>query len=265
MNFEIKLPLFEGPFDLLLFFIERDELNIYDIPIAQITKDFLDYIHHLEKLNIEVASEFILVAGTLVRIKAKMLLPRPELDEQGNEIDPRDELVKHLLEYKKYKSVIAEFVRMEEERLQKEPRGNIVKEIKKISATSNVEAELQDLDLYKLLKVYERVTERYKNNNRVGQHTILQYPYTIEAQKKYLLERISKEGRLSFEDIIHQNAGRMNFIYNFLAILEMLQDGSISISVGLGYNNFWIEPYSVQNVSQEVEIIHTFADTQNNT
>ena len=254
MNFEIKLPLFEGPFDLLLFFIERDELDIYDIPIAKITKDFLSYIQDLEKLNMEVASEFILVAGTLVRIKAKMLLPRPEIDEQGNEIDPRDELVKHLLEYKKYKSVIAEFVRMEEERLQKEPRGNILKEIKKISATSNVEAELQDLDLYKLLKVYEKVTERYKNNSRVGQHTILQYPYTIEGQKKYLLERISKAGRVSFEDMIRQNAGRMNFIYNFLAILEMLQEGGISISVGLGYNNFWIEPYQAQNIPQEAVV-----------
>lgn len=254
MNFEIKLPLFEGPFDLLLFFIERDELDIYDIPIAKITKDFLDYIQHLESLNIEIASEFILVAGTLVRIKAKMLLPRPEIDEQGNEIDPRDELVKHLLEYKKYKSVVAELARMEEERLQKEQRGNILKEIKKISATSNVEAELQDLDLYKLLKVYEKVTERYRNNTRTGQHTILQYPYTIEGQKKYLLERISKENRLSFEDIISHNAGRMNFIYNFLAILEMLQDGSISISIGLGYNNFWIEAYQAQNIPQEAVI-----------
>lgn len=254
MSFEIKLPLFEGPFDLLLFFIERDELDIYDIPIAKITNDFLDYIHQLEKLNIEVASEFILVAGTLVRIKAKMLLPRPEIDEQGNEIDPRDELVKHLLEYKKYKSVVAELAKMEEERLQKVSRGNIMKELKKISAINNVEAELQDLDLYKLLKVYEKVTERYKNNHRVGQHTVLQYPYTIEGQKKYLLERIGKEKRISFEDLIRQNAGKMNFIYNFLAILEMLQEGSISISIGLGYNNFWIEPYRAQNIPQEVVV-----------
>ncbi|MCU0438638.1 MAG: segregation/condensation protein A [Raineya sp.] len=251
MNFEIKLPLFEGPFDLLLFFIERDELDIYDIPISQITKDFLDYIQHLEKLNIEVASEFILVAGTLVRIKAKMLLPRPEIDEQGNEIDPRDELVKHLLEYKKYKSVIAEFVRMEEERMQKDVRGNIVSELKKISAVSNVEAELQDLDLYKLLKVYEKVTERYKNNSRVGQHTIFQYPYTIEGQRKFLLNSIKTQKRVSFEDLIRTDLGKVGFIYNFLAILEMLQEGSISISVGLGYNNFWIEEYKAQEIPDE--------------
>ena len=82
-NFEVKLPLFEGPFDLLLFFIERDELDIYDIPISKITSDFLEYIHHMERLDVELASEFILVAATLMRIKSKMLLPRPQLDEQG--------------------------------------------------------------------------------------------------------------------------------------------------------------------------------------
>ena len=80
-NFEVKLPLFEGPFDLLLFFIERDELDIYDIPISKITNDFLEYLHQMEELNMELASEFILVAATLMRIKSKMLLPRPQLDE----------------------------------------------------------------------------------------------------------------------------------------------------------------------------------------
>ena len=90
MSFEVKLPLFEGPFDLLLFFIERDELDIYDIPISKITEDFLKYIHQLEEMNIEVASEFIVVAATLMRIKAKMLLPRPGRDEDGKERDPRE-------------------------------------------------------------------------------------------------------------------------------------------------------------------------------
>jgi segregation and condensation protein A len=97
----IRLPQFEGPFDLLLFFIERDELDIYNIPINKITQEFLDYIHKLESLNIEMASEFILFVSTLMRIKAKMLLPRRELDASGNEIDPRQELVDKLLEYKK--------------------------------------------------------------------------------------------------------------------------------------------------------------------
>ena len=145
-NFEVKLPLFEGPFDLLLFFIERDELDIYDIPISKITNDFLEYIHQMEELNLELASEFILVAATLMRIKSKMLLPRPQLDEQGNEIDPREELVRHLLEYKKYKSVIESFHKLEETELMKEKRGNIMKELKVLAESTNVEAELQDVE-----------------------------------------------------------------------------------------------------------------------
>ena len=157
-NFEIHLPLFEGPFDLLLFFIERDELEINDIPIAKITNDFLEYLHKLEHLNIELASEFILVAATLMRIKSKMLLPRPQLDEKGNEIDPREELIKHLMEYKKYKSVIDQFHKMEEVELQKEKRGNILKELKTLAEITNVEAELQDVDLFKLLLVFEKVS-----------------------------------------------------------------------------------------------------------
>src|SRR5690606_38896552 len=113
-NFEVKLPLFEGPFDLLLFFIERDKLDIYDIPISKITSDFLDYMHHLDRLNIEVASEFILVAATLMRIKSKMLLPRTQVDEGGNEIDPRAELAKQRLENKRQKSVKGEIRKLEE-------------------------------------------------------------------------------------------------------------------------------------------------------
>ena len=120
--YKIKLPQFEGPFDLLLFFIERDELDIYDIPIAQITDEFLRYTHQLDELNIEVASEFILVAATLMRIKAKTLLPRKELDEEGNEIDPREELVQRLIEYKKFKEVTDARRELEADRLLKNKR-----------------------------------------------------------------------------------------------------------------------------------------------
>ncbi|HEY9487663.1 MAG TPA: segregation/condensation protein A, partial [Chryseosolibacter sp.] len=187
-NFEIKLPLFEGPFDLLLFFIERDELDIYDIPIAKITEDFLDYVRHMEHLNIEVASEFILVAATLMRIKSKMLLPRPQIDEQGNEIDPREELIKHLLEYKKYKSVVETLHKMEEAELMKEKRGNIVKELKSLAEITNVEAELQDVTIFKLMAVYEKVVKRFEAEKNKPVHQVVQYPYTIETQKQFVVD-----------------------------------------------------------------------------
>ncbi len=239
-NFEIKLPLFEGPFDLLLFFIERDELDIYDIPIAKISNDFLDYLHHLETLNVELASEFILVAATLMRIKSKMLLPRPQLDEQGNEIDPREELVKHLLEYKKYKSVVENFQKMEEAELHKEKRGNILREVKALAASVNVEAELQEVDLYKLMQVFEKVCHRYEEEKNRPVHQVVQYPYTVEGQKEYVLNELTRKRTLSFSEMVQQNPTRVALIFNFLAILEMLAVGLLEIQLGEGYNNFWI-------------------------
>lgn len=239
-NFEVKLPLFKGPFDLLLFFIERDELDIYDIPISKITHDFLDYLHHLENMNVELASEFILVAATLMRIKSKMLLPRPQLDEAGNEIDPREELVKHLLEYKKYKSVIESFQKMEEEELQKEKRGNILKELKSLAASVNVEAELQDVDLYKLMQVFEKVMKRYDEEKNRPVHQVVQYPYTVEGQKEFIMNELTRKSQLSFTEMLEINPTRVALIFNFLAILEMLAIGNLQIQVGEGYNNFWI-------------------------
>jgi segregation and condensation protein A len=239
-NFEIHLPLFEGPFDLLLFFIERDELDIQDIPISKITNDFLEYIHHLEVLNIEVASEFILVAATLMRIKSRLLLPRPQLDEQGNEIDPREELVRHLMEYRKYKSVVDRFHKMEENELLKEKRGNIMKELRQLAESSNVEAELQDVDLFKLLTVFEKVLKRYEEEKNKPVHQVIQYPYTVEGQKEHILAEIGKRDRIPFTELFETAKTRIALIFNFLAILELAALQQISITFGEGFNNFWV-------------------------
>lgn len=243
-EFKIDLPLFQGPFDLLLFFIERDELDIHDIPIAKITQDFLDYIQRLEEMNVEIASEFILVAATLMKIKSKMLLPRPVLDEEGNEIDPREELVKHLLEYKKYKSVIARLTEMESERIDRETRGNLLDEVRKLSQQVDVEAELQDLDLYKMMKVFQKVLERYELNQQKPRHQVVQYPYTIAHQKDYLIRKLasSLEKQVSFQDIVAEKPEKILVIFNFLAILELLQLRKITLVLGEGFNNFWIKP-----------------------
>jgi segregation and condensation protein A len=254
VSFEVKLPLFEGPFDLLLFFIERDELDIYDIPISRITNDFLDYLHQLEEMNIEVASEFILVAATLMRIKAKMLLPRPEFDEQGNEIDPRDELVQRLLEYKKYKSVVGELAEMEENRSSMEKRGNLLQEIKKLSETTNVETELQDLDLYKLLKVYQKVMKRFETDQVKPIHTIVQFPFTISQKKDYILNVVNNEAKVSFKKLLEMEPNKIAVIFNFLAILELLQLGQLVIRIGMGFNNFWITSVSAhQQATENIE------------
>jgi len=132
LSYQIKLAQFEGPFDLLLFFIERDELDIYNVPINNIIKDFMEYIHAQGNLNIELSSEFILFISTLMRIKAKMLLPRKELDEEGREIDPRMELINKVLEYKRFKEASARMAEMEALRMLLVKRGNLHKELSQI-------------------------------------------------------------------------------------------------------------------------------------
>ena len=241
MSFEIKLPLFEGPFDLMLFFIERDELDIYDIPISKITNDFLDYVHQLETLEIEVASDFILFAATLMKIKSRMLLPRPELNEKGELVDPREELVRNLLEYKKYKSVVEELSNLEEDRLSKEKRGNLVKELEELSKVEDVEAELQHLDLYKLLHVFQKCMSRLAARADETTHTIIQFPYTIEQQKAFVLEKISFKKQVPFTEFISYNPDKIFVIYTFLAILELLQLSELTLVLGEGFNNFWVE------------------------
>ena len=241
MSFEIKLPLFEGPFDLMLFFIERDELDIYDIPIFKITTDFLEYIQQLETLEMEVASEFILFAATLMKIKSRMLLPRPELNEQGEVVDPREELVRNLLEYKKYKSVVEELSLLEQNRLAKEKRGNLVKELQGLSKLEDVEGELQHLDLYKLLHVFQKCMTRMATRVDVPTHTVIQYPYTIEQQKEFVLEKISSKRQVPFTELIEYKPEKIFVIYTFLAILELLQLAKLTLVLGEGYNNFWVE------------------------
>ena len=130
---------------------------------------------------------------------------------------------------------------MEAGMLQKEKRGNVARELKKLAGSVNVESELQDIDLYKLLKVYQKVLLRYEISAEKPSHEVVQYPFTIDQQKDFILEKINEKRRLSFSQIIDYNLGKIAVIYNFLAILELLQIGQIMISIGEGYNNFWIE------------------------
>lgn len=239
-TYEIKLPQFEGPFDLLLFFIERDELDIYNIPIARITQDFLDYIHKLSVMNIELASEFIVVAATLMRIKAKMLLPRKEMDEKGQEIDPRLELVQQLLEYKRYKEVLDDLRLLEDERSKQFERGNVESELKAVSETWTGEAELHTLTLFKLLKAFERVMRRMEEEKNKPVHKIISFPYTIEGQKEYVAKLMESEHDVPFARVFEICTNRIHAIFTFLALLEMSQQKIIQIQSGMGFNNFWI-------------------------
>ena len=240
-SFEIRLPQFEGPFDLLLFFIERDELDIQDVPIARITDDFLGYLHQMNSLNMEIASEFIFVAATLMRIKAKMLLPRLDLDEEGNEIDLKRDLIQKLLEYKKFKGIAEKLREFEEERFKQEKRGNIAIDLQQIALIAEPGEELESFNLYKLMLTYHKVFQRSVQRDTKQEHIVEQYPYQIETQKKLIAQLLSINNRLDFKVLLSNSENKVQFVYNFLAMLEMIQQDLISIQTGLGYNNFWIE------------------------
>jgi len=239
-NFAIHLPQFEGPFDLLLFFIERDELDIHDIPIARITDDFLNYIHQMTILNMEIASEFIFVAATLMRIKAKMLLPRYDENADENEADSKENLIRKLIEYKRFKEICVELQPFEEERFKQEKRGNIKYDIEQADVPPLPGEELSEVNLYKLMTVYGRLLKRFMTRTEEVTHTVVQYPYTIEQQKKAIEELLKINKMMDFKAIAGQSENKVHFVYNFLAVLEMLQQEMIEIQVGLGYNNFRI-------------------------
>jgi len=252
-SYQIKLAQFEGPFDLLLFFIERDELDIYNIPITSIINDFLVFVHQQEKLNIELSSEFILFVSTLMRIKAKMLLPRKELDALGNEIDPRQELVDKILEYKKYKEAAAQMAEMEAVRMLMVKRGNLQKDLASIGEEAGEGTEIQNITLYKLMKAFEKAMQRMYDRNHRPVHTVVRYNYTMEQSREYMLQKVSAEKTTAFEKIFEVCENRIHALFLFLSLLELVQQKYMFIITGEGRNNFILEIN--ENREEDVEFI----------
>jgi segregation and condensation protein A len=240
-SYQIRLPQFEGPFDLLLFFIERDELDIYNIPIHSIIQDFLTYIHSQESLNIELSSEFILFISTLMRIKARMLLPRKEVDELGNEIDPRQELIDKLLEYKRYKEAAATLAEMEAIRHLMVKRGNLYKELSQVGEEAGEGTEIQAITLFKLMKTFERLMQKIQQRQNKPVHTVVQYNYTMEGSRTHILTVVQQGHTLSFEKIFEVCENRLHAIFLFLSMLELVQQNYMNILIGEGRNNFILE------------------------
>ncbi len=237
-NFEISLPHFEGPFDLLLFFIERDELNIHDVPIARITHDFLNYLHQMSVLNMEIASEFIFVAATLMRIKARTLLPSLHEDEEGAEPDLKEDLIQRLIAYKQFKEACEDLRILEEKRLRMSARMSLAYDLDRAAQSHGKNDELESFDLYKLMQVYDRVMRRHLDRSTEVKHQVQQYPYTIDAQKDRIASLLEIDRQLDFQDLLRESSNRIHFVYNFLAVLEMLQQQLLQIQIDTGYNNF---------------------------
>jgi segregation and condensation protein A len=259
-QYQIKLADFEGPFDLLLFFIERDELDIYNIPITKITNDFLDFIHNTEKLNIELSSEFILFVSTLMRIKAKLLLPRKEIDAQGNEIDPRQELVDKILEYKRYKEASLQMADLEAIRLQMMKRGNVATELVRIGEEAGEGTEIQAITLFKLMKAFERVAQRLAEKNNKPVHTVVQYAYTMDESRNYVLDTCKQKKKVAFDTIFDVCKDKIHAIFLFLSLLELIQLKFMTIEIGEGKNNFEV----AWNENREDDVVFELPNEQQN-
>ena len=240
-NYSIKVDQFEGPFDLLLFFIERDEMDIYNIQITKIINDFLHFIQEQEKVNIELSSEFILFVSTLMRIKAKLLLPRKELDALGNEIDPRQELIDKILEYKKYKEAAVQMADLEALRMLMMKRGNIQQEMSLVGEEAAEGTELQTVTLFKLMKSFEKVMTRLQERQNRPVHTVVRYNYTMEGSRAYLLDIVREGKTVAFEKVFDICQDRVHALFLFLSILELSQQKYMKLMVGEGRNNFIIE------------------------
>ncbi|HEX8278034.1 MAG TPA: segregation/condensation protein A [Segetibacter sp.] len=240
-TYQIRLPQFEGPFDLLLFFIERDELDIYNIPITKIIKEFLDYIKSQESLNIELSSEFILFISTLMRIKARLLLPRKEIDNTGTEIDPRQELIDKILEYKRFKQAAAEMAELEAIRMLMIKRGNVRNELNALGEQAGEGTEIQNITLFKLMKSFEKVMQKVHDRKNKPVHTVVRYNYTMEETRESVLRLTSNEKTVSFEKVFKDCYNRIHAIFVFLSVLELIQLHYMSVVVGEGRNNFIVE------------------------
>jgi segregation and condensation protein A len=212
-EYKVRLEQFEGPLDLLLFLIKKQEIDIYDIPISVITEQYLSYIGVLEFLNLELAGEFLVMAATLMRIKARMLLPRESVDEEELE-DPRRDLVQQLLEYQKFKQAASDFEAMEYQR-------------KMVFARPELEwegaepPEEVDYNLFDLITALRQVLDRAEEQPM----EIEVDEVSIEAKMDYLRERIQPGQRVPFADLFEEGTDVLEIIVTFLALLELLRVG----------------------------------------
>ena len=220
MIYRIQLENFEGPLDLLLYFIRRDELDIYDIPIAQITKDFIDVIEEWKQANLILAGDFIVMTSTLMRVKAKMMIPRPELDEDGEVIDPREELMQQLIDYKRFRDASDILNNMAVER-----SHSISRQFEQEVSTSegdDLGTYFKNVTLFDLARIFKEAIE---SKPVISQFELNREPVRLEKQKELILKYFDGEGRLRFTTIIKKLKSRMEVIVTFLAVLDLVRDG----------------------------------------
>ena len=244
MELEVKLEAFEGPLDLLLHLIEKNKVDIYDIPIVTITEQYLDYVSKMPKDDLDLASEFLVMAATLIDIKSKMLLPK-EVDENGEEIDPRAELVEKLIEYKMYKYAATELRDMQlyaGKSLYKEP--TIPDDVSKYQQPVDLDELLKDVDLSKLNDIFQMVLKRQVDKidpvrSKFGK--IEMEEVSLPDKIEYVSTTIKKRKKCSFKQLLEQSKSKVKVIVSFLAILELIKIGEIEVHQDNTFGDIYID------------------------
>lgn len=225
MDYKIKLDAYEGPLDLLIDLIEKEEVDIYDIPINKITKQYLAYIYDMEELNLEIASEFLIMAATLLQIKSKMLLPKEKKIVEGEEveIDPREELVKRILAYKQFKLAAEELKEL----------GNLelkayYKPMEDLTEFMDYKVDIERLDLASLTKALKKIMEaRNLDQEDISAGEIRREEYSIVECTETIMEKIQIEERFKFSSLLSPDTNKQEIISFFLSMLELIRLGYI--------------------------------------
>ena len=234
MSYRVQLENFEGPLDLLLHLIRKNEVDIYDIPIAEITKQYLEYLAVIELLDLDRASDFILMAATLIRIKAQMLLPRPEGEDEEEYEDPRQELVQKLLEYQRFKPVAEELAEREQQHRDLYPRSFFHVE----GNGHEDEAAGSKPSLFDLIAVFKEVMAKAPERDY---HAVAPPPVSVEEQMDYVLEFLATRGHALFADLLRQLPDRLTMVVTFVALLELIRRGMIIARQAAPFGEIWIQ------------------------
>lgn len=223
MAYRVKLPTFEGPLDLLLFFIKRDELDIYDIPIAKITKEFLNYVQMLQELDLEVAGDFIVMAAELMQIKVKMLLPKAPGEEE--EEDPRADLVRRLLEYRRFKEASGVLSSLEDESRKLFYRAGFHSDIHKV-ALEDQQVSLKNVTMFNLIASFKKVLDSVPKKIY---HDIELLNVTIDEQMSYVADVFRTREEITFFELVSHMSEKIRIIVTIIALLEMVKNKVIGI------------------------------------
>ncbi len=244
-GYRVQLSNFEGPLDLLLYLIKKDEVDIYDIPIADITRQYLQYVELIKELDLELAGEFILMAATLIQIKVRMLLPKPEGEEEELEEDPRAELVRQLLEYKRFKEVAEEIGEIEQRQLRKYPRSDF-NWLRQYNVKEEVSSEtlLKDVSLFDLLTAFKFVLDRMP---KVSAHEIETVGLTVEDQIEFISNQLLEKERFSFFELTASMKYRVEIVVTFMAMLELIRMHVIRIQQATMFGDVWLIRRSLES------------------